>query len=140
MLNKAEKDDLLPKFLLLENVKNLVGKQFKLQFDEWIEYLEELGYNTYWQVLNAKDYGVPQNRERIFAISIRKDVDDGNFKFPEKQELKLRIKDVTEVAVDDKYYLSDEVQKKFLEKYKSQQIANTVRVGGRGSIDRHCWD
>ena len=59
-----------PKYLLLENVKNLVGKKFKPQFDEWLDYLESLGYSNYWKVLNAKDYGVPQNRERVFVISI----------------------------------------------------------------------
>ena len=59
-----------PKYLLLENVKNLVGKKFKAQFEEWLAYLESLGYTNYWQVLNAKNYGVPQNRERVFVISI----------------------------------------------------------------------
>ena len=59
-----------PKYLLLENVKNLVGKKCKPQFDEWLDYLESLGYTNYWQVLNAKDYGVPQNRERVFVVSI----------------------------------------------------------------------
>ena len=54
-----------PKYLLLENVKNLVGKKFKPQFDEWLDYLESLGYTSYWKVLNAKDYGIPQNRESI---------------------------------------------------------------------------
>ena len=59
-----------PKYLLLENVKNLVGKKFKLAFEEWLVYLESLGYTNYWQVLNAKHYGVPQNRERVFVVSI----------------------------------------------------------------------
>ena len=59
-----------PKYLLLENVKNLVGKKFKTEFDKWLEYLEDLGYTNYWKVLNAKDYGVPQNREGAFVVSI----------------------------------------------------------------------
>ena len=59
-----------PKYLLMENVKNLVGKKFKTQFDEWLDYLKSLGYTSYWKVLNAKDYGVPQNRERVFVVSI----------------------------------------------------------------------
>ncbi len=59
-----------PKYLLLENVKNLVGKQFKGDFDKWLEYLESLGYTNYWKVMNAKDYGIPQNRERVFVVSI----------------------------------------------------------------------
>ena len=59
-----------PKYLLLENVKNLVGKKFKPQFDEWLDYLESLGYTNYWKVLTEKDYEVPQNRERVFLVSI----------------------------------------------------------------------
>ena len=59
-----------PKYLLLENVKQLVGKTFKAQFEEWLSYLEQLGYTNYWKVLNAKDYGVPQSRERVFVVSI----------------------------------------------------------------------
>lgn len=60
----------LPKYLLMENVKNLVSKKFKADFDKWCEKLEQLGYTNYWKVLNAKDYGIPQNRERVFMISI----------------------------------------------------------------------
>ena len=59
-----------PKYLLLENVKNLVSKKFKPHFDEWLDYLESLGYTNYWKALNTKDYGVPQNRERVFVVSI----------------------------------------------------------------------
>src|SRR5699024_4689563 len=59
-----------PKYLLMENVKNLVSKKFKPHFEDWLKYLETLGYTTYWEVLNAKDYGVPQNRERVFAVSV----------------------------------------------------------------------
>ena len=59
-----------PKYLLMENVKNLVSKKFKPGFEEWLRALEELGYTNYWQVLNAKDYGIPQNRERVFCVSI----------------------------------------------------------------------
>lgn len=70
-----------PKYLLLENVKNLVGKKHKDNFDKWIAYLDSMGYNTYWKVLNGKDYGVPQNRERVFAVSILKEHDKGTFTF-----------------------------------------------------------
>jgi len=98
----------LPKYLMLENVKNLVGKQFKPQFDEWINRLDELGYNTYWQVLNAKNYGIPQNRERVFAISIRKDIDTG-YEFPIGFDNGKRLKDILETEVDEKYYLSNKM-------------------------------
>ncbi len=93
-----------PKYLLMENVKNLVGKKFKPQFDEWLKYLEELGYTNYWQVLNAKDYGIPQNRERVFVVSILGD--HKPYKFPTPIKLNKRIKDILEDNVDKKYYLS----------------------------------
>ena len=85
LLAVSKKENTLPKYLLLENVKNLVGKKFKPQFDAWIRWLDSIGYNTYYQVLNSKHYGISQNRERIFAVSIRKDIDDGKFKFPEQK-------------------------------------------------------
>ena len=95
-----------PKYLLMENVKNLVGKKFKPFFDEWLEYLSELGYTNYWKVLNSKDYGVPQNRERVFVVSILGEHEP--YVFPEKQELTRRLKDVLEPVVDEKFYLSEE--------------------------------
>lgn len=135
---------LRPKYVVWENVKNLLSKTHKHNFDAYIETMNILGYNSYYQVLNAKDYGIPQNRERVFTISIRKDIlvyDDYNsnirkdqdtigtlttncgsstnrngwkiiennqyFQFPEKEPLKLRLKDMLEEQVDEKYYLSD---------------------------------
>lgn len=104
----------LPKYLLLENVKNLIGKKFKPQFDAWVKWLDSIGYNTYWKVLNAKQYGIPQNRERIFAVSIRKDIDNKLFKFPEPITLANRLKDILEKNVDEKYYLPDDRIQKIL--------------------------
>ena len=95
-----------PSYAICKNVKNLVGKKFKPDFDKLLFMLDELGYNSYWQVLNAKDYGIPQNRERVFVISIRKDIDNGTFEFPEKFPLELRLKDMLEGDVDDKFYLT----------------------------------
>lgn len=97
-----------PKYLLMENVKGLVSKKFKPDFLNWLDKLEQLGYNNYWQVLNAKDYGIPQNRERVFVVSIRKDIDTKGYKFPSPIPLKLRLKDMLELCVDEKYYLSDD--------------------------------
>lgn len=97
-----------PKFAIFENVKNLTGKKFKNEFETVLSTLDELGYNTYWKVLNAKDYGVPQNRERVFGISIRKDIDHG-YEFPLPVELTLRLKDMLETQVDEKYYLSEKM-------------------------------
>lgn len=99
-----------PKYLLMENVKNLVGKKFKTQFDEWLQYLESLGYKNYWKVLNAKDFGIAQNRERVFVVSI---LGDEGCEFPNGFKLEKRLKDFLEDSVEDKYYLSEEIQKRF---------------------------
>lgn len=107
-LLKSTSKDNLPKYLLLENVKNLVGKQFKPQFDEWCEFLENMGYNNYWQVINAKNCGIPQNRERVFVLSIRKDIDTGKFEFPTPFDNGMRLKDVLLEEVDEKYYITNE--------------------------------
>lgn len=130
-----------PKYLLLENVKALVSKKFKPDFDRWLQKLESLGYNNYWQVLNAKDYGVPQNRERVFVVSIRKDVDTKGYKFPEKIPLTRKLKDVLEPVVDERYYLSqDKVDKLVMNMDK--EVSNKIRCGGGGgSLDgKHTWD
>lgn len=108
-LIKAKK----PKYLMLENVKMLVSKKFKPQFDIWLQKLSDIGYNTYWKVLNAKDFGVPQNRERVFAISIRKDIDDKTFEFPKPFKLEKRLKDVLEPKVNNKFYLKPELVNRF---------------------------
>ena len=110
LLTRAKESDTLPKYLLLENVKNLVGKQFKEKFDDWISRLDELGFNTYWSVVNAKDCGIAQNRERVFAVSIRKDVDTKQFEFMKPFDLGLRLRDFLDTDVDEKYYLSQEIQ------------------------------
>ena len=102
-----------PKVAICENVKNLTSKRFSKEFSIVLQSLEEAGYNNYWQVLNAKDYGIPQNRERVFIVSIRKDIDNGSFEFPKPFELELRLKDMLEDQVDEKYYLSEDIQKRF---------------------------
>lgn len=96
-----------PGISIIENVKNLTSKRFKEQFETILKDIKELGYNNYWQVLNAKKYSVPQNRERIFIVSIRKDIDKNNFVFPSPVELKLKLKDLLEDTVDDKFYLTE---------------------------------
>ena len=121
LLAVSKKENTLPKYLLLENVKNLVGKKFKPQFDAWIRWLDSVGYNTYYQVLNSKNFGIPQNRERIFALSIRKDVDNGNFKFPEQIPLTTRLKNILEKTVDKKYYLSGDKVESILANFIARQ-------------------
>ena len=105
LLITASENGNLPKYLLLENVKNLVSKKFKADFDRWLYFLSSLGYTNYWQIMNAKDYGIPQNRERVFCVSIRGE--HKPFKFPEKRELKLRLRDMIDEGVDEKYYLKE---------------------------------
>ena len=100
--------ELQPEYAIAENVKALTGKKFTAEFETVLTSLDKAGYNNYWKVLNAKDYGIPQNRERVFIVSIRKDIDTGAFTFPEKQELKLRVKDLLEPVVDEKYYINNE--------------------------------
>lgn len=112
-----------PKYLLMENVKNLVGKKFKPQFNDWLEYLESLGYTNYWKVLNAKDFGIAQNRERVFVVSI---LGDENYEFPNGFKLEKRLKDFLEYSVDDKYYLSEEIQKRFKQTKVDDGINNII--------------
>lgn len=81
-----------PRFLLMENVKNLVGPTHKPNFDKWLKYLSSLGYSNYWQILNAVDYGAPQSRERVFCVSILNPSED--FIFPAKQERSIKLKDI----------------------------------------------
>lgn len=141
LLMKMSDEKILPKYLLMENVKNLVGKKFKPAFDIWLKALEAIGYNNYWKVLNAKDYGVPQNRERVFVVSIRKDVDTHGYTFPEPFKLDRRLKDVLETNVDEKYYLKQELVETFIKRLAKREVSNTIRCGGAGSIDqKHTWD
>lgn len=106
---------LKPKFLCLENVKAMVSGKFVGMFNLWQRELEKLGYANFAQVLNSKDYGVPQNRERIFLVSIR--IDDENdmprYYFPKPFPLERKLKDVLEDNVDERYYLSDKMLEKF---------------------------
>lgn len=101
-------EKLKPKYVIWENVKNVLSKRHRHNFYNYINRLDELGYKSYYQVLNAKDYGIPQNRERVFTISIRNDLSQ-TFVFPPKQELKLKLKDMLEYKVDEKYYLSEKM-------------------------------
>lgn len=99
--------DTQPKVAIAENVKALTTKKFADEFGIVLHGLDNAGYNNYWAVLNAKDYGIPQNRERVFIISIRKDIDNGSFNFPMPITLDKRLKDMLESEVDEKFYLSD---------------------------------
>ncbi len=133
LLKVANENGTLPKYLLLENVKNLVSKKFKADFDSWLNFLSSLGYINYWKILNAKDYGIPQNRERVFCVSIRGEHEP--FVFPDKQELKFRLKDMIDKVVDEKYYLKESTIKSIVNSTfnsrrdsirSGDQLANTL--------------
>lgn len=110
LLQVASNEKELPKYLIMENVKNLVSKKFITDFEGWLNWLDSLGYENYWQILDSKHYGIPQQRERVFVISIRKDLHQ-SFSFPKPQPLPIVMKDMLEDSVEDKYYLSDDYLK-----------------------------
>lgn len=106
------KENRAPRYLLQENVDALVSKKFIGDFENWIGRLDKLGYNTYWTILNLKNCSTfevptPQNRKRVFSISIRKDVDNGKFEFPIPFDAGIRLKDVLLDNVDEKYYINN---------------------------------
>lgn len=101
-------DSLKPKYVIWENVKNVLSAKHKHNFDAYLEKMDSLGYKNYYQVLNAKDYGTPQNRERVFVVSVRKDIDTSSFEFPKPVELKVKLRDLLDKNVDEKWYLTEE--------------------------------
>lgn len=107
-----------PKYLLMENVKNLVSKKFIPYLKEWLRFLEGQGYSNYTKVLNAKDFGVPQNRERVFMVSI---LGEASFHFPKPFTLEKRLKDVLEKDVDESFYLSEKIVKTFLARHEKNK-------------------
>ena len=196
---------LRPKYVIWENVKNVLSVKHKHNFDNYLTAMQSLGYTNYYEVLNAKDFGVPQNRERVFTVSILKDsnfkfpkenVKEGevinplkdisgkswqfeqnvysensisrslkagggsgnipkiieHFEFPPKQELRLRLKDILEDKVDEKYYLSEKMKNYILDNNETQKgtkwegradndtlnsnIAHTLSVRGAGGCQR----
>lgn len=126
----------LPQILLMENVPDVLSDKNKKDFFAWCCFLENLGYTNKYSVLNAKDFGVPQNRERCFMLSwLEKDC---YYDFPNKQPLSRKLKDMLELKVDEKFYLSKKAVNAL--NLNCKDISKTVQTGGRGSIDRHCWD
>ncbi len=104
----------LPQILLMENVTQVHGTKNKEHFDEWLAFLESKGYKNYWKDLNAKNFGIPQNRNRCFMVSV---LGGYSYEFPEEFPLALRLKDMLEDSVDEKFYISNE---------KINKIANST--------------
>ena len=96
-----------PKVVLWENVRNLMSARHKPNWEKYCQRMEELGYTSQAKILNAKDYGIPQNRERVYTMSIRNDI-PGDFQFPEPEPLTKRLKDMLETEVDESYYLTEQ--------------------------------
>lgn len=110
----------LPQVLLMENVPQVHGKKNKEHFDKWIAFLESKGYSNFWKDLNAKDYGIPQNRNRCFMVSI---LGDYTYEFPKPIPLPLTLKDLLETEVDEKYYLSDKaIQGRANSKFRQYEL------------------
>lgn len=105
---------LRPKYLLQENVAALVSEKFMPDFQKWLDKLSSLGYVNRWARLNAKDYGVPQNRDRVFCLSMRKDV-AFDYQFPDPIPLDKKLEDVLQEEVDTKFFLKDDAVSKFLQ-------------------------
>lgn len=130
-----------PRFFIFENVKGLLSDDNGKTFQEWINMLggksvnglpiifpfeESVPYHLYYKVLNTKKYGVPQNRERVFIIGIRDD-EDNNFQFPKEEILKLKLKDLLEEKVDEKYFLSDKIQSQLVLNNKKGSVIGTTK-------------
>ena len=140
ILHTAKQEDNLPKYVMFENVKNLVSKKFKGQFNDLIQILEDIGYCVYWEIINAKFCGIPQNRERVFIVCIRKDIDTGKFKFPLPFDNGIRLKDILEDNVDEHYYLKSP---KVSELIENLIVNNTIESGYdyriRKLTERECF-
>lgn len=139
-------EDTKPKIAIAENVKALTGKKFKREFQTVLDSLSQAGYNSYWKVLNAKNYGVPQNRERVFIVSIRKDIDRFffSFNFPVPKVLDRTIEDYLEKNVSSYYDVTQPSMVKRLKQGRLKvikDICNTittkqVRCPNSGVIDK----
>lgn len=135
--------DELPQILIMENVPAVVGEKNKDDFFKWVQFLSSKGYTNKWQILNGKDFGIPQNRERCFMVSY---LGDYLYEFPQGFPLKLRLKDVLEDEVDEKYYIKGQAADNLcsqllkVERERERTTSKTVRTSGRSSLDRHAWD
>ena len=131
-----------PKYVVWENVKNILSKKHKHNFDNYLETLEKLGYNNYYKVLIAKDFGIPQIRERDYTVSIRKDIINKSFIFPEKETLELKLKDLLQNEVEEKYYLREDNLKNYRRIFGSKgklqaEVCDTLQAAmgnGGGNI------
>jgi len=118
-----------PRIAIAENVKNLTRKNMETNFTAVLKGLDSAGYNSYWEILNASDYGMPQNRERVFIVSIRKDVDEHTFQFPDTIQLEKCMGDFLDVEVPKEFYLSPQKTQKVIE-HNAKHLGQMVYRGG----------
>lgn len=133
-----------PKVAIAENVKNLTSKSMKGIFDIVLNSLDEAGYNCYWKVMNAADYGIPQSRERVIIVSIRKDIDNGSFQFPDPIPLTRCLADMLEDDVPEAFYLSEDKTRSVIS-HNDKHPGHIADRGGGGGIcptllSRDCKD
>lgn len=127
ILRELKETDSLPQILCCENVPQIVSTKNKPDFDLWCKSLSDLGYFSTWRILNAKDYGVPQNRNRFFMLSfLGKDYE---YEWPEPVPLDRRLKDVLENEVDEKYYIKNEKADRLI-----QDLAERGVIGGGARV------
>lgn len=129
LLDRAKDDNTLPKYLLMENVSNITSPKHIRNFDLINESISNMGYNYYFKKLNSKDCGVPQNRERMFVVYIRKDIDKRKFEFPVPFTSRTTVKDILDENPDEKYYFPSTVQRGF-----KANITNTSNCGLCGNV------
>lgn len=125
ILNECKSTDCLPQVLIMENVPAVCGSANLEPWNDWLDALEGLGYTNYHKIINAKDFGIPQNRKRCFMVSV---LGNFSFSFPKKQRLEYRLKDFIKKDVDGSYYLSD----KLVESFKEYTVRNKEKGNGFG--------
>lgn len=119
ILNECKELDCLPQVLLMENVPDVCGTKNLQPWNDWLHALEKMGYTNYFKILNAKDFGIPQNRRRCFMVSI---LGNYSYQFPQTLELRYRLKDFIAKKADKKYYLSEELVKSF-QAYDDEKVS-----------------
>ncbi|GFN32394.1 DNA cytosine methyltransferase [Paenibacillus xylaniclasticus] len=117
-----------PKYMIAENVKALVNNNLIHQFDMMVELLDDAGYNTYWKVLNSKDYGIPHSRNRLFIVSIRKDIDDGSFAFPNPIQLIKKASDYYDDEVSQEHYINTDKQMKYISEFRLKKKYSSLNA------------
>lgn len=137
LLEVAKEENELPRYLIMENVKNLVSKSFKSYFQAWLDYLSSLGYKNSWKVMNARKYGVPQNRERVFMISILDE--NAFFTFPDEVPLEKKLSDMLEDEVDEKYFLSEKLIECFCSMKNRNGLIRGLKFRPRKKDDPIAW-